>query len=131
MSAAETIWKRSVPVSETGPYRTATKIGDALFPGWPLRISHFVTLRLSKEPITVCESADADFSRQENVSTSWCFDDPQWIDRHSLDSFCEMNTNMRYSDGQNKREGKATTNVPFIGPSFSFLKFRGVITAWY
>ena len=56
-SAAKTIWKRSVPVSETGPHRTATKIGDALFPGWPLRISHFVTLRSSKAPITVCESA--------------------------------------------------------------------------
>jgi len=36
---------------------TATKIGNALFPGWPLRISHLVTLRPSKAPITVCESA--------------------------------------------------------------------------
>jgi hypothetical protein len=57
ISAAKTIWKRSVPVSETGPHRTATKIGNALFPGWLLRISHLVTLRPSKAPITVCESA--------------------------------------------------------------------------
>ncbi len=54
---AAAIWKRSVPVSQTGPHGTATKIGNALFPGWPLRISHFVTLRPSKAPITVCESA--------------------------------------------------------------------------
>ncbi len=56
-SASAWIWKRSVPVSVTGPHRTATKIGNALFPGWPLRISHLVTLRPSKAPITVCESA--------------------------------------------------------------------------
>jgi len=62
------IWKRSVPVSETGPHWTATKIGNALFPGLALRISQFVTLRCSKAPITVCESALADVSRQENVS---------------------------------------------------------------
>ena len=56
-SAPAWIWKRSVPVSVTGPHWTATKIGNALFPGWPLRISHLVTLRPSKAPITVCESA--------------------------------------------------------------------------
>jgi len=56
-SASAWIWKRSVPVSKTGPHWTATKIGNALFPGWPLRISHLVTLRWSKAPITVCESA--------------------------------------------------------------------------
>jgi hypothetical protein len=56
-SAPAWIWKRSVPVSETGPHWTATKIGNALFPGWPLRISHLVTLRSPKAPITVCESA--------------------------------------------------------------------------
>src|SRR5438270_9568583 len=56
-SAPAWIWKRSVHVSETGPHRTATKIGNALFPGWLLRISHLVTLRPSKAPITVCASA--------------------------------------------------------------------------
>lgn len=36
---------------------TALKIGNALFPGLALPIGHLVTLRLSKAPITVCESA--------------------------------------------------------------------------
>ena len=50
------IWKWSVPVSRTGPDWTVTKIGNALFPGLALPISHVVTLRWSKAPITVCES---------------------------------------------------------------------------
>jgi hypothetical protein len=55
--AAAWIWKRSVPVSRTGPNWTATKIGNALFPGLAIRIRQFVTLRWSKAPITVCDSA--------------------------------------------------------------------------
>lgn len=55
--ASALIWKWSVPVSHTDPVRIATKIGNALFPGLALRISQFVTLRQSKAPITVCESA--------------------------------------------------------------------------
>src|ERR1051326_1336385 len=63
------IWKWSVPVSRTGPDWTATKIGNALFPGLALPISHIVTLRLTKAPITVCESAQKAgvSSSQENI----------------------------------------------------------------
>ena len=56
-AAATTIWKRSVPVVLTGPSRTAKKIGGALFPCLALPIRQLVTLRPSKAPITVCESA--------------------------------------------------------------------------
>lgn len=56
------IWKWSVPASHTDPVRIATKIGNALFPGLALRISQFVTLRQSKAPITVCESASRRWS---------------------------------------------------------------------
>jgi hypothetical protein len=55
--ALSTLWKWSVPVSRTGPDWTAIKIGNALFPGPALRKRHLVTLRWSKAPITVCESA--------------------------------------------------------------------------
>src|SRR5689334_4657420 len=53
------LWKWSVPVTRTGPDWTAVKIGNALFPGLALPISHLVTLRLAKAPITVCESAQS------------------------------------------------------------------------
>ena len=45
------------PCSLTGPSRTVEKIGGALFPSLALPIRQFVTLRLSKAPITECESA--------------------------------------------------------------------------
>jgi len=63
-AAATTIWKRSVPVVLTGPSRTAKKIGGALFPCLALPIRQLVTLRPSKAPITVCESALNRFIRQ-------------------------------------------------------------------
>lgn len=54
------IWKWSVPVTSTGPEGTALEIGNALFPGLALPISHLVTLRgAAKAPITVCESAQS------------------------------------------------------------------------
>jgi hypothetical protein len=53
-TAATIIWKRSASVHLIGRTATAKKIGGALFPRLALRIRQFVTLRLSKAPITVC-----------------------------------------------------------------------------
>ena len=98
-AAATTIGKRSASVVLTGPAWTAKKIGSALFPCLALPIRQLVTLRSSKAPITVCESALADFTPQgkrfslllSTASPLHCgpvalYARPSWIYRLETDS---------------------------------------------